>query len=641
MTSIASWCWRSRCVRIALTLGLGLIAAWCIHFARTYPWYRLYLSDSKLDQGVLYVNAPANVSQEGPCFVPRKAASKVIDGGRFGALPIGLPSDTLGLEANKCFLYAARLEPYLAPVWRNDYIVKAQERLGLQDKSHIPLDLVWYANMLAENQQNTYRYINWSELALLHNCADRAVASEDSKDKPRLAFVLRSYQDFQWSLDAILHLRALIWELKSATTLPFIVDVHILLEVKDAASYASMFTRSGRMKILRGCMPIEFWSMVTLWHANEMALRYPIYSDSKTEVATGSYRGCLLPLQRFAVDHSKYQHFINWELDARFTHTYDQLVGSIYSYAFRAGGQKYTQWHASGADQAEDGSEMCRNKPADVIVLSPVRNPQDSGWYWENDVQGYPALLSTTRAASVGTNLWLSRRALLALENTTANEQKSLFCEAMAPTLAFQPAVFTAEKEDGYCEEGVKLIHYPHSMAFKYEATPYQLDKLLNPTQATLAKHNEEPLKDTSYYYASSIAQKMYEWWRKEKKACIAAMILHPIKSVSHSGSLCDDSSDGRCEMTIGEDVERYTGIKLDPPVGTRSLYRWQLERPRYVGQRRLIMNSSTRSLIITIMICVLAAGAVHFVGDQFKASRGSGSQRNASNNGYVALVPQ
>ena len=566
-----------------------------------------------------------------------------------------------GLDDHQCFQYASRFEPYLAPAWTNTYIAKAQDRLGLQDKTSITSDLIWYANLLAENEPNEYPHTKWSDPSLPLTCSQRQGETLSVRDassdvrKPRLAFALRCYQDFVWTQDDLLHLRALIWELRTAR-LAFDIDVHILLEVKDAASLVSMFTPSGRRQILRGSLPIEFWPLVTLWSEKEMILRNPLYGDFRAGIqAAGSYRGCLLPLQRFAVDHPEYDNLINWELDTRFTHTYDKLVESLFNYAHQAGAQTYTQWLVPGADprSLSESDAKCKDKSPDVVVFSPVRNPQDSSWYWEYDVQGYPSMQSTPRAASVGTNLWLSRRALLAMENVTADQHQSLFCEAMAPSIAIQSAAKSIPAGPDQCAEQLKLVHYPHSVAFRYDASPAKLDQLLNPARAVLAKHHEEALKDTSYYYASSIAGRIYSQWRSQPDSCIMPLLLHPVKgsrarpTASLFGqlvkswfrgqeklNLCSDSISDQCMANVQADVELYTGRTLDV-VGGKSLFRWDLERPRYVSKRTWIMNSSTRSLVLTIFICLVAACVGHIVAARLNVR----NTRRRRSNEYIPLA--
>lgn len=642
--------------RWTLTLILAVAAAFAIHFARVHPWHRFYLAKSK----TLFIEKapPRPISNADRCFKPKEAFSE--SASTEVAAPIG-SFEEAGLDRQHCFHYASRFQPYLTQGWGNSYITKAQERLGLLDKTLITNDLVWYANLLAEHEPDTYPHVDWSNISVSEACS--AHNTEDSPaikstqvgkvgKRSRVAFVLRCYQDLVWTQDAILHLRALIWELRSSS-LSFDLDVHILLEVKDAASYVSMFSPSGRRQILRGSVPIEFWSLVTMWSESEMMLRYPLYGDFRTGIAAaGSYRGCLLPLQRFAVEHPEYDSIVNWEMDTRFTHTYDQLLEAVHAYAYRARAQTYTRWPVGGRVDPSDGfNEGCINKKPDVVVFSPVRNPQGSGWYWEYDVQGYQSMQSTARGASVGTNLWLSRRALLALENVTASLHQSLFCEAMAPSLAFRSPALSHEAGEDQCDEQFKLVHYPHPVAFRYEASSEKIDRLVNPRSSVLSKRNEEVLKDTSYYYSSNIVDRIYLQWQSQPDSCIKPLLLHPIKSLatqpslaqrhglvrrvlgtSKEGPLCAASTISQCVDLIEADTQRYLGRKFTPK-GHTTLRSWDLQLPRYISKRTWIMNSSSRALVQTIAILILAAIFGRLLVDGL-ASRRPGTSRGE----YIAL---
>ncbi|GAK66590.1 uncharacterized protein PAN0_014c4813 [Moesziomyces antarcticus] len=617
--------------RWTLTLTLAVVSALAIHFARIYPWHSLYLPESSL---AVFDNLAARpISSNTTCFLP--GATAVNSTSFKDAVPIG-STDGAGLASDLCFHYDSRFKPYDGGTGGNTYITRAQEQLALPSSVAITGDLIWLANLLAEHEPKSYPHVDWTDATLLSRCdamQARPSATADAEpfmgvQRPRVAFVVRCYQDFNWSHDAIVHLRALVWELRSSK-LEFEVDVHILLEVKDAAVSASMFSNGGRKRILRGSVPIEFWPLVTLWHEQEMLLRYPLGGDFRPGIrGADSYRGCLLPLQRFAVEHPEYESLINWEIDTRFTHTYDRMLESMRSYAFRASAQTYTRWPVRGHSSESHGSELagrakCINKSADVIVLSPVRNPQDSGWYWEYDVQGFASMQSTQRAASVGTNMWLSRRAVLALEDMSANEGESFFCEAMAPSLAFRSVPPSASNEKSQCETRFKLVHYPHPVAFRYQATPAKMDNLINPARASLSKQQEQVLKDASYYYASTIAERIYAQWQSRADACIMPLILHPVKTStmapatssqrsrsfggwilanpSGPASLCVASMKGsQCADFVKTTIRHYTGH--DPgdlaAMQAESLFQWDLKRPRVNKPAPLAATARSASVL-------------------------------------------
>ena len=143
----------------ALTISYAVIASLLLHLARFYPWHRLYLSQSKVS---LFEHLPpAPGSHDGRCFLPRKAALSSTQANH--SLPIG-SVDKAGLDQKHCVHYTSRFTPYLAPAWGNTYIAKTRQRLGLQDSTQITNDLIWYANLLAENDPKMYSHIDWSNL---------------------------------------------------------------------------------------------------------------------------------------------------------------------------------------------------------------------------------------------------------------------------------------------------------------------------------------------------------------------------------------------------------------------------------------------------------------------------------------------
>lgn len=222
------------------------------------------------------------------------------------------------------------------------------------------------------------------------------------------------------------------------------------------------------------------------------------------------------------------------------------------------------------------------------------------------------------------------------------------------PSLVFVPTDLASGGRDDLCAEQIKLVHYPHPVAFKYEASPAKLDQLLNPPRAALSKYHEEAPKDTSYYYTSTIAGKIYTRWQSQVDACIQPLLLHPIKShvaprdfpgrfafwkrwfsADKTLSLCSTSTNKECAGQVQGDIKRYLGRTFDPR-GQVSLFRWDLERPRYVSKRPWIMNSTTRALVRTIVICVLIASVVRLCLDW--RARGSTAKTHGE---YIPLATE
>lgn len=95
---------------------------------------------------------------------------------------------------------------------------------------------------------------------------------EKNRPRSRSAFVIRTWQNFQYTPWHISMLRAIISELSIASGGEY--DVHFLIHVQDEhlPIWASdeLFDR-----VLRESMPEEFYGMGTLWSVGQMKLIYP------------------------------------------------------------------------------------------------------------------------------------------------------------------------------------------------------------------------------------------------------------------------------------------------------------------------------------------------------------------------------
>ena len=207
----------------------------------------------------------------------------------------------------------------------------------------------------------------------------------------------------------------------------------------------------------------------------------------------------------------------------------------------------------------------------------------------------------------------------------TIDRHRSMFCEAMAPSLVFLNPSRSVPPHDSRCLHRFKMVHFPHLVAFRYKASPAKLDQLLNPSDAQLSKYNEEALKNTSYYYASSITRVLDQQWMSQADACITPMVLHPIKSdarlaESHRAdwlsswgstskplSLCGMGTNPQCAEHIEADVTQYLNRSLDFKARL-SLHQWDLEPRRYISSRPWIMNSTTGSLIVTLAVVLVVS---------------------------------
>ncbi|EPQ26120.1 uncharacterized protein PFL1_06328 [Pseudozyma flocculosa PF-1] len=607
--------------RLVVLLIAALLTSFGIHLARTLPVYRFYLPEAPIALAHVEPSFPDSRPIGGA--VPLDQRCTLYD--RLPAprrLPATSPGfraaigsfESIGSDAHQCRTYRDRFAAYTDEALGIDYFKTAQDRLGLPQHGRGERseawyrDRLWYANLLAESDQDRPRrsYIDWAET--VRACT----ADGDGPRRGKMAFVLRSYQGFVWTEDAILNVRALISELslrsRSRTTRQGPgpsqrpgqkVDIHILVEIKDARSAGALTSDAARRKVLRSSVPIEFWSLATLWSEAEMVQHYPdLAGDFRDGIsAQSSYRGCTMALQVFARRHREYDRLVNWEMDTRFTGDYARLLESVQAFAFEQEGydptvdDTYTRWNVSGLQRrgqasrsaaSEATSDRCERRQADLITFTPLFDPRGSGWYWEYDIQNYRGGVSTPRAASVGTNMVLSRRLLDAMDYTNRERARSLFCEAYAPTVALHSllALSRTARRQGRLDESVerdyrtmasiwnstatpsptaaadddddddddgagrqchylKAVSVPHPILFRYDASAERVEGWINPIRQPYSKRHESALRDTSFYYTSSVAASLYREWARggdegdgdgEGEGCAPHLLLHPVK---------------------------------------------------------------------------------------------------------------
>jgi hypothetical protein len=152
---------------------------------------------------------------------------------------------------------------------------------------------------------------------------------------PRTAVVIRSWDDFNYREEDILHLRAMISELSLGSGGEY--DVHLLVQVKDEAKHPIWADSDTYQAHLKECVPKEFHGITTLWSETQMLMLYQgifdTYARGPTLPAHGSYRGLQMAMQNFAYKHPEYEFFWHWEIDIRYTGHYYSLFSQINSWA--------------------------------------------------------------------------------------------------------------------------------------------------------------------------------------------------------------------------------------------------------------------------------------------------------------------
>lgn len=155
--------------------------------------------------------------------------------------------------------------------------------------------------------------------------------TQTKKALPRTAVVIRSWDDFDYREEDILHLRAMISELSLASGGEY--DIHLLVQVKDEARHPIWADAETYKTHLAASVPAEFHSITTLWSTTQMLMLYQGIHDTFARgpelPAHGPYRGLQMAMQYFAQKHPEYDFFWQWEIDIRYTGHYYNLFSHI------------------------------------------------------------------------------------------------------------------------------------------------------------------------------------------------------------------------------------------------------------------------------------------------------------------------
>lgn len=503
-----------------------------------------------------------------PCYVDADKKVPAPDLYAYHGLVQGQPKaaigshETLGLRSDVCFDRFGRYGPY--------GLGYSLDRGGVSeslDTESEGSETVW-----EQSGQINWNGVDWAEAQTQcfnsnedrfftgNQTQDAELASTGRKKLHRTAIVVRTYVGFKWTAHAILNFRAMISELNLQSGGEY--DVHFLLHVRDnnAPIWADGATAQ---EIINANVPAEFHGLCTLWSEAQMKLFYPgNFGDSFENPSNGDihgvYRSAHMPLQHFAVMHSEYEYFWNWEMDMRWTGSYYELfdrLGKWSAKQSRVGAweraAKYyipgvhgtwenfselvnTEMQLSnkrpllgpvtfpgkvGLNQGEDfmpdscasGSELSQcgvGEEADLIALNPLFDTEESGWVFAGDVTGYPtALPKPPRRCSIVTASRLSRRLLLAMHEETWRLHHSMFSEMFPSTMAFH--------------HGLKAVFAPHPVFLDRDWPQGEIDEAFNGGRdhsssghgSPFDLNNEHNHKGTTWYYNSEFAGLLWRRW--------------------------------------------------------------------------------------------------------------------------------
>ena len=161
---------------------------------------------------------------------------------------------------------------------------------------------------------------------------DKTVGPNGKRLVPRTAVIIRTWKDYNYDIEDMFYLRALMNELSLQSGTEYVV--HFLIHVKDN-NLQIWADEETYQRALDDALPEEFRGMGTLWSERQMGLIYggiaeTVYRDLPVH---GAYRSTYMPVQYFAHMHPEYDFFWHWEMDVRYTGHFQELFSKIPAWA--------------------------------------------------------------------------------------------------------------------------------------------------------------------------------------------------------------------------------------------------------------------------------------------------------------------
>ncbi|KAF2117989.1 hypothetical protein BDV96DRAFT_571206 [Lophiotrema nucula] len=155
---------------------------------------------------------------------------------------------------------------------------------------------------------------------------------ETKKSISRTCVLVRTWSDYKYDDEDIMHLRALITELNVQSGGEY--TVQFLIHVKDD-NRQIWADDDVYQQVLRDSLPAEFEGMGTLWSERQMFLIYGGMDEARFRDIQlyGNYRSTFMPVTYFAHQHPEFDHFWHWEMDVRYTGHYYHLFNQVGKWA--------------------------------------------------------------------------------------------------------------------------------------------------------------------------------------------------------------------------------------------------------------------------------------------------------------------
>ncbi|KAJ5791104.1 uncharacterized protein N7518_008115 [Penicillium psychrosexuale] len=360
--------------------------------------------------------------------------------------------------------------------------------------------------------------------------------------KPRIAVVLRTWLDMEYTNDDLYYIRSIIMELSLLSGAEY--EVILLVDAKDTE-----LPYPADLDSLKKSLPLELRDLAVFFNSEILEDWYPMIGIHEAMLQY------FQPMQIFSRLNPQYDFFWQFEMDSRYTgHFYDLLQQAtefakqqrrknlwernsyFYMPAIHGSWDNFTDqvdqsmtgvdsiWGprpAKGieawaeapepprADMEDESWSWGVGEEADLITWLPQFDPQHTDWLLTNRIYNFRQRGSTPRRASVVAMSRVSARLLRLMHKDTTEKGLGLASE-MGPT---SWALYY----------GLKAVQIPQPIYHAHETSPVELNLRANsgkPGKISAGRnsiwnwnqHNDIMMK-ISYMYGSQFAGKIYRAW--------------------------------------------------------------------------------------------------------------------------------
>ncbi|KKA31146.1 hypothetical protein TD95_000578 [Thielaviopsis punctulata] len=423
---------------------------------------------------------------------------------------------------------------------------------------------------------------------------------------PRTALVLRCWDEYKWTADDILNMRALISEVSLASGGQY--DVHLLVQVKNEAANPIWADPKVYKQRIIDTVPKEFQGMVTLWSETQMLAMYQGMHDTFPKGPDlplhGVYRGLQMGLQIFASHHPEYEYFWQWEMDLHYIGHYLEFFTNVENWTRQQprkglwernarfylpkvhgsweefsklaetqttegvptpGGRKLnigerliwgperprdpSDWFEVDSDPvppAHEDPAWGVGEEADLITFSPIFDPERTQWGLAADISGYKTDKGLPpRRAFITAASRMSKRLVTMMHRETAFKKHFAFPEMWPSTVALH--------------HGYKAVYVPHPLFVDRAWDLLTFASTINrgkngasggaPT--SVFGTQEQALGTASFFYRSDFAGNMYRAWMGLQSRFTTGQRFETTEDAAKSGDDVENMKGGEGRMCL------------------------------------------------------------------------------------------